>query len=457
MNYNAARNDPCPCGSGKKYKHCHMRPDEADAPSALDSGHDGAVERALSWLAERHRKAFKTALGKLMDELIPAAAPSLSELGAELLEQIQINMTEWLLADGEMFVKGPQLRINAVLLGPDGPGFSTGQRHWLAQLAEQPLWLYSVTEVRSGEGVTLCDALDFQALPVAVQERAGSATMKPGMVLGCRVVPTPSRNELSGAMYPFSMLAAQAAIDEVRALIETQPQPENQRTLIGLCIARSWARQFTEAPRMPQFIDAQSGEPMLLVTDHYRVIDASALALALAACADVDGDEKNGWYREFEGSDGQVRSQVAINPGKRRDRIELFYRTQRHADDGRAWFDGVAAAAVKYLHREISSPQDLPPLAGANAKKKPRPALPPEAMAQAIEQVIRRSYANWADEPIPALDRKTPRQAMQTAAGLERVKGLLRSYESGEAEMAAQQGRRAISYHFLWAELGIER
>ncbi len=195
---------------------------------------------------------------------------------------------------------------------------------------------------------------------------------------------------------------------------------------------------------------------MLLVTDHYRVIDASALALALAACADVDGDEKNGWYREFEGSDGQVRSQVAINPGKRRDRIELFYRTQRYADDGRAWFDGVAAAAVKYLHREISNPQDLP-LAGADAKKKPPPALPPEAMAQAIEQVIRRNYANWADEPIPALDRKTPRQAMQTAAGLERVKGLLRSYESGEAETAAQQGRRAISYHFLWAALGIER
>jgi preprotein translocase subunit SecA len=25
------RNDPCPCGSGKKYKHCHMRQDQAAA------------------------------------------------------------------------------------------------------------------------------------------------------------------------------------------------------------------------------------------------------------------------------------------------------------------------------------------------------------------------------------------------------------------------------------------
>ncbi len=28
------RNDPCPCGSGKKYKHCHMRSDQSDTPKA---------------------------------------------------------------------------------------------------------------------------------------------------------------------------------------------------------------------------------------------------------------------------------------------------------------------------------------------------------------------------------------------------------------------------------------
>jgi len=29
------RNDPCPCGSGKKYKHCCLRNDEAAASAAL--------------------------------------------------------------------------------------------------------------------------------------------------------------------------------------------------------------------------------------------------------------------------------------------------------------------------------------------------------------------------------------------------------------------------------------
>jgi hypothetical protein len=40
---------------------------------------------------------------------------------------------------------------------------------------------------------------------------------------------------------------------------------------------------------------------------------------------------------------------------------------------------------------------------------------------------------------------------------MERVKGLLRSYEDGEEDMARKQGRRPISYQFLWDALGIAR
>ena len=80
-----------------------------------------------------------------------------------------------------------------------------------------------------------------------------------------------------------------------------------------------------------------------------------------------------------------------------------------------------------------------------------------ESLADTIEAVIRRTYAKWADEPIPALNHQTPRQAMQSEAGMERVKGLLRSYEGGEVEQARRQRRREISYQFLWDALGLTR
>ena len=85
------------------------------------------------------------------------------------------------------------------------------------------------------------------------------------------------------------------------------------------------------------------------------------------------------------------------------------------------------------------------------------PDVDPQSVALAVETAIRRTYANWADEPIPALDNKTPRQAIQTATGLERVKGLLRSYETGEQVQASQQGRPQVSYDFLWEAVGITR
>jgi hypothetical protein len=83
--------------------------------------------------------------------------------------------------------------------------------------------------------------------------------------------------------------------------------------------------------------------------------------------------------------------------------------------------------------------------------------IDPNEFSKLIEGVIRKTYANWCDEPIPALSNKTPREAIQTSAGLERVKGLLRSYQASENEQANQQGRSAVSYEFLWIELGIRR
>ncbi len=170
----------------------------------------------------------------------------------------------------------------------------------------------------------------------------------------------------------------------------------------------------------------------------------------------------------IEGADGAQRSRSTINPGRSTDRVELFHRTQRLADVGRAWFEGVAGAAVQHLTREITDPAGHLARAGGgqggnNTGRPPRsssastPDLPPEVIAQAIEQVLHRHYANWADETIPALDGRTPRQAITTPAGLERVKGLMREYEEGERQQFAAQGRPAVSYQFLWDALGISR
>ncbi|NLZ42436.1 MAG: DUF2384 domain-containing protein [Comamonadaceae bacterium] len=274
--------------------------------------------------------------------------------------------------------------------------------------------------------------------------------------------------ELSGAIYPFSKLAEATVLAQARQVLagsaELELHVDNQRDLLELAIARAWLDQWFAPAPLPQIQDASTGDPLLLVTDHYRVLDAAALAASLASQADVSGDAQQGWNRMMAGADGAQRSLSTINPGRSTDRVELFHRTQRLADAGRAWFERVAGAAVQHLTCEITDPAGHLARAGGSdtgrtlrSSSASTPDLPPEVIAQAIEQVLHRHYANWADETIPALDGRTPRQAITTPAGLERVKGLLREYEEGERRQSAAQGRPAVSYQFLWDALGISR
>jgi hypothetical protein len=432
--------------------------------------HEDAARVAIDWLAERHRKGWHRAFEAVLELWRPNAPASAWQLDDDGMTMVSINVGEWLIARGAIHARGGLLNINEYLLGSAGPYLTPGQQRWIAQLGEKPLRLYRVTEVRPGEGLTLVDELDAQAAPLVVRERSGSRSARPGMLMGARIMqvnqPPADHLELSGALYPFAKLREAQVIAQVRSMAENAADmalhPDHDaRDLAETAIARSWLAQWFEPAPLPQMRDASSGDALLLVTDHYRVLDASALSAALASQPDVSGDASRGWHRDVAAEGGMQRSLAAINPGKADDRIEVFYRTQRLADAGRAWFEAAAGTAVQHLTREIVDPAEALSQAGGTDERahapQPMPDLPPEQLALAVEQLMRRHYANWCDEPIPALDGRTPRQAMTTPAGLERVKGLLREYEDGERHQSAAQGRPPFSYQFLWDALGIGR
>ena len=468
MNYKVGRNDPCPCSSGRKYKHCCGQPAALAEPPP--NSHDGAIELAVKWLAQHHRKAFSAALTETMEEVVfdifddeQEAIDALASIEGDLLQQLQINLTEWLLAAGDMQVKGEYQEISELLLGPRGPILTQGQRAWLQQLTEQALRLYDITQVLPGVGVTVCDALDAEKPPLTVVERSGSQTLKVGMQIGARVMRVGEQHQFSGAIYPFSIFSSRSVLADLQEIEdEPGPHPEDDAYSASFTLIADWLAQYLLPPPMPDFIDSHTGEPVLLTTDHYAVQDWDALSTRLAAQVDVEGDRVAGWSRLLDCEDGQTRPQASINPEAQGTRVGVFYKTAGLAEKGRTWFDAVAGDSVKFQLREVSDPKGM--LSGSSGQEARMPSsqtlpagMTPEIMAEAIESAIKRSYANWADEPIPVLQNRTPREAMQDAAGLERVKGLLRSYEDGEADQSAQQGRRRISYQFLWDALGLQR
>jgi hypothetical protein len=152
------------------------------------------------------------------------------------------------------------------------------------------------------------------------------------------------------------------------------------------------------------------------------------------------------------------RPLTSINIGEGGGKLEVFHNTQDKADKGRKWFEKLASNAVEFVGRVVSDPKGMMknmPSGKTSKSLSSQSELPPDVLADVIEQAIHRMYARWSDEPIPALDGKSPKQAMATPAGMERVKGLIRSYEAGELKQAEEQQRRVISYAFLWDAVGL--
>ena len=96
------RNDPCPCGSGKKYKRCCSAAFEAEERQ-IGTELVGAAQ-AIEWLFEHHGEVVDAAIAIHFfgiddpDEL----SAFLEELPRDLRGWIVTNLNEWLLADAEL-------------------------------------------------------------------------------------------------------------------------------------------------------------------------------------------------------------------------------------------------------------------------------------------------------------------------------------------------------------------
>jgi len=445
------RNDPCPCGSGKKYKKCCMMKDKArQHQEAALHAHQGGVEKAITWLSRRYGDEIDAWMAGVWFAGVDAEA--VNNLSRAQLEMMEINAMELMLAEGSWVREsGEKIVFMDKVLERGGPLMGAEQRQYLQALQQAPLRLWEVSDVSPGVGLALTDCLD-EIEAREVREKSASMQLKQWDVIGARPVQTPAGHwELSGGIYHIPRNHVDAVKQRIKHEAEMAMKGEEQ-TAISRVITSEWLHLLLEPePFIPQIMDAATGEPMLMITEHYRVQDWEALANRLSAIPDVEGDRKQGWTR-FQMLDKDMRrSLVAINLGKQKNRIELFTKSRQGADEQQAWFEEIAGDAVQHLTREIG---DLMSLLAHHDEKKaaPAPEIPDNVQKQLVHDYKRRHYAGWADEPLPALNGQTAREAVKTQDGRKTVAALLKDFENAEAREV-----HPFDFDFLWKELGLGR
>jgi len=93
---------------------------------------------------------------------------------------------------------------------------------------------------------------------------------------------------------------------------------------------------------------------------------------------------------------------------------------------------------------------------GSRPPTRSAPAVPPEVEAHMLGKVLHRHFTEWLDQPVPALDGRTPRAAARDAQLRPKLIQLLREMENHQ-DHARREGRAWYDIGWMWKELGIVR
>lgn len=394
------RNDPCPCGSGRKYKTCHLGR-EADA-GFVDPAR-ALLHKLWLWLEQPPGRRL---IGDLKLEVVPDSARPQRD------EDERDGIDGPILDDVILFDRGEIerfLRVRDVLL-PESE--SELGRSWL----ETRRSLYEVRAVQAGTGLTVQDLLS-DGREIELHDRSLSRQVERLDLLCLRLVA-----DGSGGQTPSA------------GLLIPRGQRARLTEIIRTGDPMSLLRWLARPQAMPELANME-GEPLRLVTITYRVPDPDAAAVALGRKLEeasqgrfVEKIERNGqdWIRGSITLDGDVAT-LEANSTRRADRLE---RTLRRAAPGsrliRREEQGMEEAMEAYQEADRDTETTA---ADTSIDLASNPDV-----AAALDQVMRQYEARWVDEAIPALGGLTPRQALKDAV-------MRRELESLLADMEWQLGR----------------
>ncbi len=422
----AGRNEPCPCGSGRKYKKCHLAADEAEHASRQSTASTHAmdeqlVRRLAGFALREYGETWEAFQGVFVD----------ADHAIGLAMPWSVYCFE---VDGKTIVD--------TYLDAHRRRCSREERRWLD--AQRAAWLsvWEVEDVEPGLTVTLCDLLSDERR--TVREARGSKTLVPRDALLARIVDHDGVSLLCGVhprpLPPFDTAAVvQRARNRLRRK-RAVPVDRLRPAAFGRHLIRYWekaVRDLDERSAVPPRLRNLDGDPFLLTVDHFEVTP-DAIREVDARIRKLDGAQ-----REPDGEDTTVyvflRPDDPARPGSQQTvigRVEMSRTALRIETNSRARADALreriqSACGSRIRHRAREHSDPLAPRAGAgNLPHLPAPPSPEQD--RLVAEFKARHYADWADQPLPALNNRTPRECAKTAAGRAEVDLLLKDMEHKE-------------------------
>jgi hypothetical protein len=377
----AKRNDPCPCGSGRKYKTCHLGQEQHP------------LDTRAAWLYDKALRFVRNRESEEQWELGWAMAEAMEDLGsAEALRRLPF-VADLVLHEGGVIEEFLAARDGLL---PDDEAILAAQ--WT--LVDRGVF---EVEDDGGGRLELHDIGRGERITVVNVERRDTSSR--GRVMVGRPLPV---GDTYRAFSGFIEVPRAAVADLQAAIDDRDPYAIIER------LGRTW-----RPPRMAN----TDGEDLVFHSLRWRVADRAAVdgALRAAGLAAV-GDEQE--WRLARDSTNMTNATIAV---LRLDGNELVGDVN---SDERA--DGLRELVAAALPDAELVGDDVREFGEATEDFDPTEASPPldqndPAIRQVLEQFILEQEQRWLDESIPALDGQTPREAAADPIGRERLEQLFAS------------------------------
>ncbi len=448
------RNDPCPCGSGKKYKKCCLTSAELKDYNWLKMRRTEGelIPKLVEYADDRYGPE---AIFEAWDEFslwqeIPMEPESELELKTAFLPWFVFNW-EPDNAEKDKADQYPEIQVALHYLAENEAEVEPFTRRFIESACSRHYSFFMVTDIEPGKTLTLRDLLLKQEKTVI--ERRASTTLRQGDIVFSRIVTLDDTSIMLGcAPVVLPVRYADVFIDFRETVAENFPQ-------LGDDILHEYDLELREFyfgikeelynPAPPQ-IRNTDGEEMQPTTLHYSLkcppqeAFAALKSLSLAedddelltdAVFDAQGQLKYiefpwlkkgnqahpHWDNTIMGNlviDGESLT-IEVNSQERAEAIKR--KISRRLGKEAVFKNALIQSMEKMLEDAAARPPAAPP---------PGEALEdlPELQAK-MKEMAEQHWAAWLDEPVPALKGQTPREATKTMVGRERLEALLFDFE----------------------------
>jgi hypothetical protein len=478
------RNEPCPCGSGKKYKKCCMQsgPDPINyMKQKLGRFH----ERVVAELMRHGAKVFGPEAITVAEEEF-FCWPGEDEVEKIDLEYHEALFYPWFLfkwqiesADGESGLAGPRdLSIVNSYLQSQGKRLDPVEREYLESFADAPFTFFEITAVEPGKSVSLRDLLldrDHRVLENSASQSLhkgdvvfGSAFEAGGIGLFGALGMITFKPSAKIEILAIRKMMSQVAKGTITAETLEEYDVELRDLYLDLFRART---------AMPALCNTD-GDKLSFHTLKYIITSPQKVFDALKGLTHGFTDDEElleeaeydntGALRKVEipwllpanekhaGMENTVHGRLIIEGSKMTCEVNSAERAGRlRAIIEKSLPDGEATYKTTVVQSADSMMGNASPSSATHDAEHEELMSHPEVKAY-IEQMMRKHWEAWPDMELPALQGRTPRQAVRDQLGRQQVSALL---EDAEKSCREGDGTLGSMENLKWVRrtLGIEK